>query len=147
MQLRPRKKETLFYGRTDLPSRVGRSGLFFQIIFFFFLVVKMSPLKTQKSLKKMWQFFDKYFGKFSVIFTNYQAKFLRLEPKWLILNDFSKLEKNKNKNLPKWKIWVCRARKTGFSFFFFFCGLIFHFVGTGLICEVKSMWIWRAYWK
>ena len=32
LTLRPRKKEILFYGQEDLPSRVGRSG---QLLFFF----------------------------------------------------------------------------------------------------------------
>ena len=42
------KKKTLFCGRTDLPSRVGRSvERLFVCLFFLFLVAKLT-LKTQK---------------------------------------------------------------------------------------------------
>ena len=45
-------KKTLFYGRTNLPSRVGRLGLFF---FFFFLIISGSKndLKNTKIAKKI----------------------------------------------------------------------------------------------
>ena len=45
--IRPQKKETLFHGWTDFLSRVGLFGRVFFLIFFFFLVAKMTPLKTQ----------------------------------------------------------------------------------------------------
>ena len=80
--IRPRKKEekkreTLFYGQTDLPSWVGRSGLFF---FFniFVLVAKTTPLKTQNFPKNsdvlfcLFVFFEilkKYSQLFSKIFS------------------------------------------------------------------------------
>ena len=55
-------------------------------------------------MEKYFQFFSK---KFSQIFFDFDQK-------RLILHDFSKLKK---KNLPKWKIWIGRVRKAGFSFF------------------------------
>ena len=59
-----KRKETLFYGQTDLPSRVGQSGLYS----FFFLVTKMTK-KNQKSPKKSDDFCRKTIEKtFSVIF-------------------------------------------------------------------------------
>ena len=52
----------------------------------------------------------KYFQLFSQIFSQI---FFDFGKKKLISHGFIKLQKN----LPKWKIWVGRACKTGFSFF------------------------------
>ena len=100
--LRPRKKETLFYGRTDLPSRVGRSGHFF--IFFFCLVAKMTPLKNWNFLK-IWSFLEKKIWK-----KDFQL-FSKIVSQIFFDFDFSKLKKKKN--LTKWKNRV-----------FFFRGLL-----------------------
>ena len=72
-------------------------------------------LKTFKKMKKIWQFLQKNFGKiFWLTFKNFQPKFLDFGKKQLILQDFGK---KKKKKLPKQKIWVGWACKTGFSFF------------------------------
>ena len=47
-----RKPVCKFYRWMDLQSRVGRLGQYLSLIFFFFLVAKMTPLKIQKSQKK-----------------------------------------------------------------------------------------------
>ena len=68
-----KKKKNLFYGQTDMPIRVGRSGVCFVLFLFFFpfLVAKMT-LKTQKFQKKLTFFCRKvlgeYFDFFSKIF-------------------------------------------------------------------------------
>ena len=102
-----KKKNTLVYGRTDLPSRVGRSGLFFSK----FLVAKIA-LKTQNFQKKS-DFFCRNFWENIQIY--FQPKFWNFGQNngW-----FYKILANlKKKNLPKWKKWVGRARsKTGFFF-------------------------------
>ena len=47
-------KLTLFYGWTDLPSRVGQSGGFFFFFFFFFISgSKKDPNNIQISRKKI----------------------------------------------------------------------------------------------
>ena len=78
------KKETLFYGRADLQSRVDWSGHFF-----FFLVAKMTSVKTQESPKKSAFFFFYFiffnFGKvFSVIFKNFSQIYFDFDQKQLI---------------------------------------------------------------
>ena len=90
------KNKNCFYGRTDLPSRVGRA--------FFFLISgsKIDP-KNTNILKRIWHFLHKNFGKiFWLIFKNFQLKCL----------DFGQIYIKKN-YLPKWKIWVGRTHKTG----------------------------------
>ena len=51
--IRRRKKETLFYGRTDLSSWVGRSGVFFLFFFLFFFLEAKITLKFHQNLKKL----------------------------------------------------------------------------------------------
>ena len=47
-QLAHEKKETMFYGQMGLPIRVDWSGHVFLNISFFFLVAKITPLKSTK---------------------------------------------------------------------------------------------------
>ena len=83
MTIRPLKKEILFYGQTDLSSRVGWLGHFLKC-FSFFLVTKMIPLKTLKIsqniwwfffflrknfVKKIFSYFEKFLAKFSLTLT------------------------------------------------------------------------------
>ena len=79
------KKETLFYGPTDLPNRVNRSNHLFLDIFFS-LVAKMPPPKNTKISQKS-DFFEKKGKKNLVIFKNSQPNFLRL---WLKLADLTR---------------------------------------------------------
>ena len=83
------KKEILFCTQTDLPSRIGWSGHLF-LIFFSFLVAKMTPLgKNTKSPPK-----TSDFGKiFSVIFQKFLAKFSLTLAKNGRFYGFSKLKK------------------------------------------------------
>ena len=93
----------------DLPSRVGRE------FFFFFSGSKNFAEKFWKNILTYFQKFSD-FGQKSTDFTRFFGE----------------------KNLPKWKFWVGRARKTVFFFFFFFfCDLmhaLFQFVGKHM-CE------------
>ena len=60
---------------------------------------------------------EKYFQLFSRIFSHI---FFDFGKKRQILHGFFETKKKKKKEkkiLPKWKIWVGRACKTGFSFF------------------------------
>ena len=70
-------KETLFYGRTDLPSRVGRSGhfFFFFFIIFFFSGGKNDSHKKHKNIPKNLMFFwGKLRKKNLVTFQKFPAK-------------------------------------------------------------------------
>ena len=90
--LRPGKKRnpTLFYGQTDLPSRVGRSGDFF--FFFSHLWFKKTTPKHQ-NFEKTDIFCSKNFGKiFRLIFKKFQPKFSDLGTKTA---DFTRFWKNK----------------------------------------------------
>ena len=115
--IRPWKRETLFYRRTDLPSRVGRLG------YFFFLSggKNDSPKKILKPLKNLLYFFvclfcfvlffflrKKVWKNIFSYFQKFATNFLWLWYKWLILHGFT-FSKLKNKILPKWKIWVSQA--------------------------------------
>ena len=120
--IRPRKKETLFYGWTDLPSRAGWLGhFFFEYFLFAFWWQKLLSVKkknnnnnTHKNLQKIWHILEKNFGKvFSVIFKNFQQNFLWLGQKRLILHDFSKKKKKGPQN---GKSGVVRPVKQGFLF-------------------------------
>ena len=99
---RPRKKETRFYGRTDLPSRVGRSGHFFLNILFSFWKQKW-PSKTTESPKKSIVFCRKNVLKIcSDIFKkSISAKLFKTDQKQLILHDSTfykkKIQKQKQK--------------------------------------------------
>ena len=56
----------MFYGRKDLPSRVGRAGFFFFFLIIFFVISgsKNDPKKTKISKKKnIWHFFRKILEK------------------------------------------------------------------------------------
>ena len=64
--LGPEKNETLFYGRADLPSRVGWSGRFFLNIFFH-SGGKNYP-KNKKISPKFWENILNYFQIFSAKF-------------------------------------------------------------------------------
>ena len=64
--IRPPKKP-LFYGWTDLPSRVSRSGVFV-FVYFFFPGIKNNP-KNIKILKKIRQFCRKVLGKYVDLFS------------------------------------------------------------------------------
>ena len=97
----------MFYGRQDLPSRFGRSGDF-SLNSIFFLVAKMTPLKTQKFAKKSDVLLRKVWK--SILSFSTLAKNGRF---YMLLANYKKEKKN---ILPKWKIWVRRARKTGISF-------------------------------
>ena len=112
-----KKKKKLCFtaGRTFQVGSVCQD-IFLQI-FFFFLVAKMTPLKTQKFPKKSDVLLRKKFGKvFSVIFNKFQPNCLQLWLKMADLHDFCK-PKKKKKILPKWKIWVGRALRISFLFF------------------------------
>ena len=87
-----KKKETLFYGLTDLPIRVGRSGDFFFFNFFFFYLwfQKVTPT-TQKFRENFDIFCRKILGKYLDLFSsNFSQNFQILVKKWLILPDFGK---------------------------------------------------------
>ena len=63
-------KKPLSYGWTDMPNRVGQSGIFLILIF------KNDP-KNTKIEQKIWHFLLKNFGKiFWLISKNFQLKFL-----------------------------------------------------------------------
>ena len=136
------KKGTLFYGRTDFPSRVGRFRHFFFFNLFSFCWQKWRP-KTLKSQHKNLTFFfflsfffffffrkllEKYFHLSSKYFSQIFFNFGRNGWFYMIL---SNKKKQKKEILPKWKTWVDRARKTGFSFFFF------HDLST-IVCALRS---------
>ena len=72
-----KKRKPLFYGRVDLPSRVGWSGLFFCFLFFFFKFLVQYYLKnTEFSGKKSDFFLQKILKKiFWFIFNIFQIKF------------------------------------------------------------------------
>ena len=55
--IRPRKKETLFYGRMDLPRRVGRDLFFF--LNFLLSGGKNDSPKKKKKIPKVWCFLKK----------------------------------------------------------------------------------------
>ena len=111
---RPRKKkETLFYGRTDLPSKVGRlhDFFFFNLIFFYLLFQKKPP--KHENFKKTLIFLQKNFGKiFRLTFKKFQPKFSDLGQQMAGFTIFGKKQFSAKK-----KIWVGRACKTEFSFF------------------------------
>ena len=116
--VRPRKRESLFYGRNDLLSRVGQSvGTYFFKILFFFLVAKMTP-------RKHWNYpksdvcFGENFGKkdfqvFSKIFSQLFCFVFVFDQKWLILHIFRKLKKKNSQNE---KSWLVALIKQGFLF-------------------------------
>ena len=88
--LRPRKKETLFYGRMVLPSRIGWSGHFFKYFFFFLVAKSASPKDTKISKKKKKKTFfekilEKYFHLFWKIFSQifFDFGYKRLICTWL----------------------------------------------------------------
>ena len=84
-KFRPRKKETLFYGRMDLLSTVGR---FF--LLFFLLMVETNDPKNMKILRKL-IFFAKKFGKIDLFSRNFSQNFRS----WLkITADFTRFWKN-----------------------------------------------------
>ena len=106
----------------DLTSKGGRLGHFFFQISFFLSSGKNDHQKHRnlKKKKKIWHFFflQKFWKSIVSYFQTFLVKFsLTLAQKQLILYDFSKVKKN----LPKWKIWVGLAHKTGFSFFVAWC--------------------------
>ena len=76
----------------------------------------MAPLKNNKISQKSDSFWRKNLEKDFELFPNIfsQIFFDFFDQKWLVLHSFSKLYK---KNLSKWKIWVSRTSKKGFSFF------------------------------
>ena len=76
------KKETLFYGRADLQSRVDWSGHFF-----FLSGGKNDFRKNTRITQEIWLFFFFifYFGKvFSVIFKNFSQIYFDFDQKQLI---------------------------------------------------------------
>ena len=82
-----KKKETFFYGWTDLPSRIGRSGQFF-----FFLVSKMTPLENNKISQKADVFWRKILVKeFQLFRKTFSQIFFVFDQKRLVLHRFSKL--------------------------------------------------------
>ena len=82
-------KTTVFYGWTDLPSRVGWSGVSF-FSFFFFMVVK-TTLKTQYSKKNQTVFAEKFWENILTYFQKFSAKIFRF---WSKNNWFYKIWKN-----------------------------------------------------
>ena len=70
MCVRRRKKKTLFYGRADLPNRVGRSGFFFFNFFFNFWCKNYlkTPVFRKKSDFLCKNFLKRYFDLFSTFF-------------------------------------------------------------------------------
>ena len=102
-----KEKKNLFYGRMDLPSRVGRLGIFF---FFSIFGSKNYPKKHVKFFWKSDIFCKNILGKTSDLF---QLKFSDFDLKKTA--DFTRFWKKKY--LPKRKIWVSRTRKAGFFFF------------------------------
>ena len=101
----------MFYGQTDLLSRVCRLGVLFVCLFFLFLVAKIT-LKTHPK-KKSEIFCRKILGKY---LTYLQVEFLYFGQKTA---DFTRFW---GKNLPKRKYGSVAGVKEGF-FFFLFCGL------------------------
>ena len=75
---------------------------------------------------------------FWLIFTNFQLKFLDFDKK---MADFTRFWIFFFLNMPKRKLWVGRARKTGFFFFFFFFFLwpnIYHpSIDRSIFCQVS----------
>ena len=104
--LRPRKKKP-FYGRTDLPSRFGRSGLLTKNICYLSGGKSDSPKNKKKISKKSDVFWKEILEKYSQLLSKiFSQIFLDFGQKWLILHDFSKLKKtnkqtNKTKNKNK----------------------------------------------
>ena len=117
---RGRKKTVL---RADGPPKLGRSvGTFFLNFYLFiclFLFFKNIWWKNytenaEFSNKSDFFFLQIFLGKYSDSFlTFFRQNFKILIKKWLFIQDFGKL---KIKNLPKWKKWVGRGRKTVFLF-------------------------------
>ena len=110
------KKITLFYGQTDLQSRVGQLGLFFFLIFKKKILVQKLPWKDRIFEKQIWLFFAKISLKYILIyFQHFSDKIIKF---WLWNSRFYKISANwKKKNLSNRKKWVSPACKTGFSFF------------------------------
>ena len=83
------KQNTVFYGRTDLPSRVIRSKM---------------TLKTRKFRKKIWHFLQKNFEKtFWFIFKNFQQKFVDFGQKKKKTGWFCNILENQKKKTAKTK--------------------------------------------
>ena len=115
-----KKKNTLFYGRTDLPSRVGQSVRLFLFLcvclfLFLFLVAKMT-LKTLKFQPKNLTFFAETF--WENMLTYFQKLSGKISRFWSKNGWFYKILENFFffLNLPIRKIWVCPAHKTVFFF-------------------------------
>ena len=104
---RGEKKKKLFYRWKDLPSRVGRWGIFLFFSFFFFLgaklILKYENFKT---------FLQKNFGENIFYFQKFSPKIFSFGQK---IADFTRFWNSRGK-MPKRKIWVGRACKTGFYF-------------------------------
>ena len=82
-------------------------------------MAKTTPLKNNKFSQKSDIFWRKILEKDLQLFSKlFSQNFSDFDQKWLLLHSLSKLlkKKKKKKNLPKWKIWVGLAHKTGFSF-------------------------------
>ena len=104
LNIRRRKKNTLFYRQTDLPSRVGWSRS------------KIDPINT-KFWKKSEIICRTILRKYLTYFQKFSAKIYRFWSRngWFD-NILEKLKKKKN--LPKRTIWVGRACKTVLFCFF-----------------------------
>ena len=74
----------------------------------------MEPPLMQLSVK-VWCFWSQILEKDFQLFSNISSQiFVDFDQKQLV---YIVLANYETENLPKWKIWVGRARKTGFSFF------------------------------
>ena len=100
-----KKKKKLFYRQTDLPKRVGWSGVF--VFVFVFLVsgskndIKNTKISTKKK-KKTWHFLQKNFGKIFWLFLKYfQLEVLDFDQKTADFIRFWKNFKNKTKQKKK----------------------------------------------
>ena len=104
-----KKKETLFYMWTNLPSRVGLVGTFFFSLIFCFLFggkndfptntkIFPHPKKRDVFLEKNWKSIFSYFQKNSAKFSSTVA-----QNGWLYM-----ILANWKEILPKWKIWHTR---------------------------------------
>ena len=119
-----KEKRNFTGGRT---CQVGSVGWAFSFFFLsFFVVAKMTTLKTQKFREKNQTFSAEKFGEnISTYFQKISARIFRFWSKngWFykILEKFIK-----KKILPKQKIWVSRARQTGFFFFSWPYGMFIH---------------------
>ena len=116
-----KKKPCYTGGRTCQVGSVCCCWVFF--FFFFFFFSKNDPKNMKISKKNQTFFAEKFWENILTYFQKFAAKIFRF---WWKNGWFYKiLEKLKTENLPKRKIWVCRACKTFFFFFFFSWPYIF----------------------